>query len=165
MKTTSTYAQEMLAITDFVKKWRHYLIGNKFRISTYQKSLKHLLSQVFHTLEQLRWATKLYGFNYEIFYRPGNENHVAYALSQCHYEPLETPELHLLFMVSFSILVIITKLRQYFHAGTKGQAKVTKLTTNADNIHHFKFINDLIMFQNRIFITDKNGWHSKLLQE
>jgi hypothetical protein len=82
MQAASAYVRELFAITESVKKWRQYLLGRKFNIFTDQHSLKHLLSQVVQTPEQYRWATKLIGYDFEIFYKPGKENRVADALSR-----------------------------------------------------------------------------------
>ncbi|KAK4406365.1 hypothetical protein Sango_0643000 [Sesamum angolense] len=45
MQLSSTYEQEMFAITEVVHKWRHYLLGHRFEIYTDQKSLKGFLKQ------------------------------------------------------------------------------------------------------------------------
>ncbi|XP_076917571.1 uncharacterized protein LOC143577694 [Bidens hawaiensis] len=82
MQVASAYVRELYAITESVKKWRQYLIGRKLKIFTDQRSLKHLLSQVVQTPEQYKWATKLLGYDFEIFYKPGKENRVADALSR-----------------------------------------------------------------------------------
>lgn len=81
MKASSVYVMDMFAITESVKKWRQYLIGKKFQIYTYQKSLKDLLVQRIQTPEQQKWASKLQGFNFEIIYKPGRTNVVGDALS------------------------------------------------------------------------------------
>lgn len=59
MQTSSVYMREMCAITEAVKKWRQYLIGQHFHIFTDQKSLKNLLVQTIQTPEQQKWAVKL----------------------------------------------------------------------------------------------------------
>lgn len=43
MQAAFMYVREMFAITEAVKKWRQYLIGQKFHIFTDQKSLKDLM--------------------------------------------------------------------------------------------------------------------------
>ncbi|XP_058775591.1 uncharacterized protein LOC131649859 [Vicia villosa] len=82
MQAASVYVREMLAITESVKKWRQYLIGQKFHIYTDQKSLRDLLLQRIQTPEQQRWTAKLQGFDFEISYKPGKSNLVADALSR-----------------------------------------------------------------------------------
>ena len=58
MQTTSAYVQELYAITETVTKWRQYLLGRRFIIRTYQKSLRALLDQIIHTPEQQHYLTK-----------------------------------------------------------------------------------------------------------
>lgn len=70
----STYAKEMLAIIVAVKLWRPYLLGHKFYIQIDKRSLKYLLEQRFSTLKQHKWVLKLFGYDYEIVYKPGKEN-------------------------------------------------------------------------------------------
>jgi hypothetical protein len=73
--SSSAYVQELFAITEAIKKWRHqYLLGNKFHIYTDHKILK--------SSEQQKWLTKLIGYSFEIHYKPGKENVVANALSR-----------------------------------------------------------------------------------
>lgn len=78
----SVYSKEMLAVSEAIRVWQPYLIGQKFRIYTYQQPLKHLLEQRIVTLEQQKFIAKLLGFEFEIHYRLGKENVVADALSR-----------------------------------------------------------------------------------
>lgn len=78
----SIYQKELMAIVLAVQKWTYYLLGCRFIICTDHQSLKHLLEQRLHIDGQLKWLTKLMGYDYEICYRCGKENVVADALSQ-----------------------------------------------------------------------------------
>lgn len=51
-KKASTYAKELWADTNSVRKWRHYLLDNTFTIRTDHHSLKNLLKQSIQTPEQ-----------------------------------------------------------------------------------------------------------------
>lgn len=82
MQKTSAYAREMMAITEAVAKFRHYLFGHYFIIRTDQKSLHHLTDQTIQTPEQEQWLPKLMGFRFSIEYKPGKSNIVADALSR-----------------------------------------------------------------------------------
>nr|GFB99579.1 reverse transcriptase [Tanacetum cinerariifolium] len=82
MQAASTYIREMYAIIESVKRWRHYLLGKRFRIFTDQRSLKFILNQNIQTPEQQKWLSKLLGYEYDILYKPGKENTVANALSR-----------------------------------------------------------------------------------
>lgn len=65
----STYAKELWAITEAVRKWRHYLLGGTFVIRTDHHSLKNLLEQTIQTPEQQYFLTKLLGYSFKIVYR------------------------------------------------------------------------------------------------
>jgi hypothetical protein len=76
----SAYIQELLAITEALAKFRHYLLGHKFVIKTDQ--LKNLLEQSLQTPEQQAWLHKFVGFDFTIEYKPGKENVAVDALSR-----------------------------------------------------------------------------------
>ena len=44
-QTKSTYETEMMAILHAVRKWRQYLLGNRFQVKTDHNSLKYFLEQ------------------------------------------------------------------------------------------------------------------------
>ncbi|XP_061344472.1 uncharacterized protein LOC133290409 [Gastrolobium bilobum] len=83
MRVASTYVRELYALTEAVKKWRHYLLGSKFIIRTDHKSLKELLTQTVQTVEQQKYACKLMGYDFSIEYKLGATNIVADSLSRC----------------------------------------------------------------------------------
>ena len=72
----------MLAIIQAIQTWRPYLVGHKFYIQTNQRSLKYLLKQCITTPEQQKWISKLLGYDYEITYKPGQQNSATDALSR-----------------------------------------------------------------------------------
>jgi hypothetical protein len=76
----SIYEKEMLAIFHVVDMWRPYLLGKRFQIKTNHQSLKYFIEQRISPLEQQKWVTKLFGYDYEIIYKKGKYNVVVDAL-------------------------------------------------------------------------------------
>ncbi len=82
----SSVEKEAYAIVEALRKWRHYLIGRHFRLVTDQKSVSFMFdntkkSKVKNEKIQ-RWRIELSCYNYDVVYRPGEENHAADALSR-----------------------------------------------------------------------------------
>jgi len=92
MQTKSANTRELFVVTEVVTKFRHYLLGKKFIISTNHQSLKALTDQNFHTLEQHKWLHKLLGYTFEIKFKPGKENVAADALSRCFFTAWSSPQ-------------------------------------------------------------------------
>jgi hypothetical protein len=78
----STYEKEMMAIIHVVHTWRPYLLGRNFHIKTDHHSLKYFIEQRLSSPKQNKWLTKMMGYDYEIIYKKGKYNLVAYALSR-----------------------------------------------------------------------------------
>lgn len=78
----SAYEKELMAVVLAIQHWRTHLLGRKFAVFSDQRSLKQLLSQRVLTGNQQNWLAKLMGYNFEIIYKPRNENKGADALSR-----------------------------------------------------------------------------------
>lgn len=57
----SICAKEMLAIMEVIRMWSPYLLGKKFFIQIYQRSLKYFLEQLVATTEQNKTVSKALG--------------------------------------------------------------------------------------------------------
>jgi hypothetical protein len=57
-------------------------LGKFFQIKKDHQSLKHFMEQCISSLEQQKWVTKLFGYDYEIIYKKCKDNVVADALSR-----------------------------------------------------------------------------------
>jgi hypothetical protein len=78
----SIYEKEMLAILHSVDLWCPYLLEQCFQIKTDHQSIKYFLEQCISSLEQQKWVTKLFGYDYEIIYKKRKDNVIVDALSQ-----------------------------------------------------------------------------------
>ena len=74
--------QEAAAIMFAVDRWRHYLLGKKFKLETDHKPLAWLRTKK-NCLGKLgRWALKMEEFDYEVVHVPGRDHEDADALSR-----------------------------------------------------------------------------------
>ena len=76
------YEQELLAILNALRAWRHYLGGRHFTVWTDHQSLQYVEVSAMATPRQVRWATWLSEFDFSIKYAPGSKNVVADGLSR-----------------------------------------------------------------------------------
>ncbi|GFT40407.1 transposon Tf2-9 polyprotein [Trichonephila clavipes] len=69
----SSYELEVLAVIESLKKFRNYLVGNKFIIVTDCSAFQKTMSKKQLTPKIARWALFLEDFNYKIIHRPGKQ--------------------------------------------------------------------------------------------
>ena len=72
----------MLAVMHALAKFRHYLVGNRFKVKTNHKSLRFFLEQKELNDRQQKWVSKIKAYDFEIEYVKGKNNVVADALSR-----------------------------------------------------------------------------------
>lgn len=77
----STYACELPALVLALQKWKNYLLGRRFAVTTDHCSLKYLFHQRVTTVEQQLLLFKLLPFDFTIVYKSGSENKGVDALS------------------------------------------------------------------------------------
>ena len=74
--------KELLAVVEFVKQFRHYLQGPKFRIRTDHAPLRSVLKVKEPEGQLARWIEFMSSFSFEIEYRVGQRHENADALSR-----------------------------------------------------------------------------------
>ena len=65
-----------------LKRWRHFLISNRYDVYTDHKSLKYIFTQKELNLRQRRWLELIKDYDMRLHYHPGKANVVADALSR-----------------------------------------------------------------------------------
>lgn len=80
-KNYPIYERDLLAFINALRKWIHYLLGERFCAYTDHKGLENFLTRDL-TGRQARWCELLQEFNVDIKYLPGYKNIVADSLSR-----------------------------------------------------------------------------------
>lgn len=82
----SAVEKEAYAIVESLRKWRHYLVGQHFKLITDQRSVSFMFnprtSSKIKNEKIARWRAELSCYHYDIEYRAGKENITADALSR-----------------------------------------------------------------------------------
>ena len=82
----SSVEKEAYAIVEAIKKWRHFLLNNYFKLLTDQQAVAFIYDRrhkgKIKNEKIQRWKIELSCFSYDVLYRPGPENTVADALSR-----------------------------------------------------------------------------------
>ena len=81
-KNYCTTRQELLAIVYFLKQFRHYLLGRKFKVRTDQKALTWLQKFKDPEGQMARWQLQLAEYDFIIEHRAGRSHSNADALSR-----------------------------------------------------------------------------------
>ena len=82
----STIERELLAIVYAVEKFRYYLLGKEFTISTDHNPLTYLNNLTLSSSRLTRWRLKLAEYDFKIKYKKGQLNNNADALSRIELE-------------------------------------------------------------------------------
>jgi hypothetical protein len=78
----ATHDLELAAIVHALRKWRHYLMGKKFELSTDHNDLKYLFDQPTLNARQSKWLEFLSEYDFDIKHIKGKENKVVDALNR-----------------------------------------------------------------------------------
>lgn len=74
--------KELLSLIYFVKYYRHYLLGKKFKIRTDHNSLRWLMKTKEPEGQLARWIDTLSSYQFEVEHRPGRKHSNADAMSR-----------------------------------------------------------------------------------
>ena len=153
------HEQELLAIVQALREWRHYLHGSPFEVVTDHNSLKYFMSQPTLSARQARWSEKLQEFDMKIVHRPGKLNDAADALSR-------RPDHQLNNVVQ---LAVDDTLIDDIKAGYANDDTCRRLIQQFDDGEQkdvsLHLADGVIYKDNRVYVPDVNDIKSKLLQE
>lgn len=156
----STYAQEMMAITEAVKKWRQYLLGRRFTVQTDHRSLRALLHQTIQTPEQQKWLYKLVGYDFDIEYKPGVLNGPADALSR-----MNRVSCNSLFTELRSQPVLWEAIRAAYAAHPDTLKLLSEVRDDPGQHTNFTIRHGVLFFKGRVWIPENSALQPLLLAE
>lgn len=154
MQKKSAYVRELLAITEALAKFRHYLLGHKFVIKTDQKSLKSLLDQSLQTPKLQEWLHKFLGYDFTIEYKAGKENVAADSLSRMMMLCWSGPQAS-----------ILEELKTENMKDNQMQELITKCIQNPAAYPHYTVKEGLLLWKNRLVIPSNDPLVQVILKE
>jgi hypothetical protein len=107
----TVHDQELLAIVDSCKKWRHNILSlsQPLEIITDHKNLEHFVTRKELNQRQIRWMEFLGELPYTITFRKGADNGAADALSRLsEYKFTSTPKIDAIVKNPYSLLELTT---------------------------------------------------------
>jgi hypothetical protein len=155
----SIYEKEMLVILHAVDLWCPYLLGQRFQIKTDHQSLKYFIDQRISSLEQQKWVTKLFGYDYEIIYKKGKENVVVDALSR-KYEEEES-----LFSISFIVANLIANCLPGMVAKSQNFQPIQKMQHDPQASPGYSWHNEEFRYKGRLYLSKQSTLKSTVLSE
>jgi len=155
----AAYERELIGLVQAVRHWRPYLWTREFIVRTDHCSLKHLLDQRLATIPQHTWVSKLFGYSFQVEYKPGKLNAAADALSRRDEQgpctstcAISRPEFELFDdfrQESLSLPEVVSK-RQEIMAGTAGK--------------EWSVVDNFVLHQGKIFVPDSSTFWPQLLE-
>jgi hypothetical protein len=110
-------------------------------------------------LEQQRWVTKLFGYDYEIIYKKGKDNVVADALSRKYEEEGS------LFSLSFIVPDWLQAVLQEWLQDPKSSHLIQQLQTNAPSPPRYSWLQDELRYKGRLYLRIQPKLKSMVLVE
>jgi hypothetical protein len=155
----SIYEKEMLAILHAMDLWHPYLLGQRFQIKKDHQRLKYFLEQHISSLEQQKWVTKLFGYDYEIIYKKGKDNVVADALSR-KYEDEGS-----LFSLSFIVPDWLQAVLSEWLQDPKSSQLIQQLQSNAPSSPGYSWFHEELRYKGHLYLSKQSNIKSTVLSE
>ena len=156
-----THDLELLAVVHALKMWRHYLLGNSFKIKTDHKSLKWIFTQPDLNMRQRRWMELLHEYDFSIEYQPGKENVVADALSR-------KSTLSAISILQSSITDVVRQASvndSFYNLIASTISILDKSEKQLNIVKGFQIVDDLLYFKERLYIPADKDLKLRILAE
>ena len=155
------HEQELLAIVQALREWRHYLHGCEFDVVTDHNSLKYFMSQPTLSARQARWSERMQEFHFKVIHRPGKLNEAADALSR---RPDHQSNLHNVVNVNIDDS-LIDDIKVGYANDAACRKLIQQFVENEQKDISFHMADGIIYKDNRIYVPDVNDIKSKLINE
>jgi hypothetical protein len=131
----------------------------QFQIKTDHQSLKYFLEQRISSLEQQKWVTKLFGYDYDIIYKKGKANVVADALYR-KYEDEGS-----LFSLSFIVPDWLQAVRQEWLQDPKSSQLIQQLQSNVLASPGYSWFHEELRYKDHLYLSKQSKLKSTVLSE
>ncbi|KAA0036907.1 Transposon Ty3-G Gag-Pol polyprotein [Cucumis melo var. makuwa] len=142
------YERELMAVVLAVQLWRPYLLGRKFVVKTYQKSLKFLLEQRVIQPQYQKWIAKLLGYSFEVVYKPGLKNETVDALSRV------PSSIHLNQLTALA-LINLKIIKEEVEKDKQFKEILMKLRSGVE-VHNYALQQEMLQYKGRLVIANKS---------
>jgi hypothetical protein len=166
----AVHEQELLAVVQALKAWRHYVHGSKFTVVTDHRSLQYIRTQPHLSARQARWLECLSEFDFEIIYRAGKDNHVADALSRRRDHQVDLDSSQVINNIEQVDIEVNNEIIDDIKVAYANDATCRKLIQQfGDNQQHdttLTLVDDIICKNiNRVYIPNDDDIKKRLLSE
>ena len=135
------------------------MLGKEFIVYTDHKSLKHFLQQRVSSPDQQCWLAKLFGYQFEVKYKPGLENRAADALSRC-YDEGEMNSI-----ISYPLWVDKKKLLDEIDTDPYIQKLIAEVQETPEKRPGFYVKQGVLLYHGRLVISPESSSIPWLLEE
>jgi hypothetical protein len=152
---------ELVDIVHALKKWRHYLMGRRFKLRTDHNGLKYFFDQPTLNARQSRWLEFLCEYDFDIKHIKGKENKVVDALNK------RVHELHAATIIMYQI-DIKSRILEAANAYLQYNDLVAKLQQGEipQKMESYKLeVDEILMYKNKIYVPNVQDLKLMILNE
>jgi hypothetical protein len=151
----ATHDLELATIIHALKKWRHYLMGKRFKLRIDHNRLKYLFDQPTLNARKSRWLEFLFEYDFDIKHIKGKENKVVDALNR------RVHELH-----DTIISMYQTDIKGTISKGANEDLQYVEFVAKLQKVEDYEFEADgTLMYKNIIYVPNSQELKIIILKE